>query len=171
MKKLLIVLSSVAIVLVIAMFFFLFVMLGYGQVSFAYENKTTSLVNESQDAEALERQGFVVNVPDFYNGHPTFGRSVDLLFDEMNGLCLHYAFEISSDYNNYAKLAYAVDIVPNSTLTINFVGFGYPGGDVTATPVPLEKTFIFSIQDASVENPPKLIGGDTEFAAEHGIGT
>lgn len=169
MKKVLIVLSSVAIVLVIAMFFFLFVMLGYGQVSFAYENRTTSMVIDSQDAEALESQGFIVNVPNFYNGHPTFGRSVDLLFDEMNGLCLHYAFEISSEYNNYAKLAYAVDIVPNSTLTINFVGFGYPGGDITANPVPLEKTFVFSIQDASLDNLPTLIGGDTEFAAKHGI--
>lgn len=170
MKKLLIILSSAAIVLVIALFFFLFAVLGYGQVSFAYENKTTSLVNELHDAEALKNQGFVVNVPDFYNGHPTFGRSIDLLFDEMNGLCLHYAFEISSEYNNYAKLAYTVDIVPNSTLTIHFVGFGYPDSDVTANPVPLEKTFIFSIQDASVENPPKLIGGDIEFAAEYGIG-
>lgn len=156
MKKILILIIGFFILIISAICIYFFGILGYGKISFDYENRTIATVIDTQDTKKLKADGYVINFPNFYNNHPTSIKNIALMYDGINGDCCLYASGISDKYRNYAKLDYIVTVDSDDTLTISFKGFGYPD-DGKGQPEELSKNFVYSIRNVSPDNPPTPI--------------
>ncbi|MCM1333482.1 MAG: hypothetical protein NC084_03350 [Bacteroides sp.] len=112
---------------------------------------------EAEEAERLVAEGYIISYPRFHNTTSVNYDNDWSVYKVLNRECSEYAGQVASEYKNYARLDYTVDIEPNETLTIAFTGTGYFYDD--REPVSLDKTIVFDIRGISPEHLPTLIEG------------
>ena len=139
------------------------------EIRFDYVNSKTSAANTEEEV-LLSQQGYGVDYP-FFGNSSTLGeggyyniyvgpigdatqRNIDV-YGVVNGKMHDYAYELLNLYRNYVETSYTVEN-DTKTLKITFTGKGYPDG-FDGESVPLNKTFVFNIENASRENLPTLI--------------
>ncbi len=155
-KALLIVLGAVLLVLIAgAVWFWVFVHTCYFEIE-----EVNGLIVWADD-EAYEEggrlydAGYVIRYPSFRNKTQLNLKNDIHVYSTINNPIYAYACDVATEYKNYAKLDYTVDVKPNETLTVAFTGTGYFYDD--REPVPLGKTFVFDIKNISPERLPALI--------------
>lgn len=111
--------------------------------------------DEYNEYERLMSEGYIISRPNFRNKTPWGEEDTKDVYSAVNKYMFDYASEITETYKNYAKLDYTVNVKENETLTVAFTGMGYFYDE--REPVGIDKTFVFDIRNASVDNPPKLI--------------
>ncbi len=99
------------------------------------------------NSSSLEPYGMVYSYPFGFMGEHN-----EPIYNAVNAHIYKYACDMTDTYQNMLRVGYKVDISDDeSTLTITFSGEVYPDG-IDKEPLPLEKTFVFDIENASLEN-------------------
>lgn len=155
---------AVVAVVILAAAGFLWLYINASAIRFDYYNARTMVADENSDA--LSEQGFGVDFPYFGNkavmedahvfSFPFgIGEENIPIYQAINTVLDGWALDVSREYNNLVKCDYTVEN-NGKTLTVDFDVTAYPDG-LDAEPQMIEKTFVFDIENVSVDNLPKLI--------------
>lgn len=121
---------------------------------------------DSADLDTLRESGCQMIYPFFGNSvsltrgrHYSYplgiGKGNETVYSTVNSVIHSWAEETVTTYQNRVNVGYSVQN-DGKTLTVAFGGSVYPYG-IDSEAVPIEKTFVFDIENAGVDNLPKLI--------------
>ena len=83
------------------------------------------------------------------------------VYEAVTGPLYIYAVSMTKEYDNMIHMHYTVES-DNSIITVCYDNIAYPNG-LESEPIQFERTFIFDIENASLDNIPKLDRENKEY--------